>query len=453
MEFEGLKRGHIKRNVIIGSFVVLFISAVILNFTRAKYKTAQDVPIASGTINYELGDANLIGIYLQNGDDYTKSDTIPDSGYTLNEEESYCKIGDEVQSNMTITYDVNTKKLNVSPLSTKGTKCYLYFDEQNLLKDAILANSTRGTGTPDFSKTSCTSKVYNGTSRTCGEQTVGLYETTTSKGTTYYFRGDVDDNYLVFANKYWRIIRINEDGSIRIIYSGEKSTVDSAGKETVLANGYNDEITRYTQIQTSAFNAMPNFNRSEHVGFRYTEGSQRPSNPNTGDSSTIKGVLDTWYSSNLQAYDSMIISTPGFCNDREMRTGYTWSSQPSSSIYYKAYERLYTNKTPSFECNNDNDLYQTKIGLITADEVAYAGGKYGSNSNNYGYYLYTGNWYWTMYPYYFSSSCAYVFRVDINGFLSNDRVSSMYGVRPVINLSSDTTIKSGNGTISSVYEI
>ena len=72
MEFEGLKRGHIKRNIIIGSFVVLFISAVILNFTRAKYKTAQDVPIGSGTINYELGDANLIGLYLQNGDDYTK---------------------------------------------------------------------------------------------------------------------------------------------------------------------------------------------------------------------------------------------------------------------------------------------------------------------------------------------------------------------------------------------
>ena len=141
MEFEGLKRGHIKRNIIIGSFAVLFISTIILNFTKAKYQTTADVPIASGTINYELGDANLIGIYLQNGDDYTKSDTIPDSGYTLNEEKSYCKIGDEVQNNMTITYDVNTKTLNVSPLSTKGTKCYLYFDEQRtLLKDAILAN-------------------------------------------------------------------------------------------------------------------------------------------------------------------------------------------------------------------------------------------------------------------------------------------------------------------------
>ena len=88
MEFEGLKRGHLKRNIIIGIVAVLLISAVILNFTRAKYKTAQDVPIASGTINYELGDVNLIGVYLQNGDDYTKSDTIPDSGYTLNEEKS-----------------------------------------------------------------------------------------------------------------------------------------------------------------------------------------------------------------------------------------------------------------------------------------------------------------------------------------------------------------------------
>ena len=441
MEFEGLKRGHIKRNIIIGSFVVLFISAIILNFTKAKYRTTADVPIASGTINYELGDTNLIGIYLQNGDDYTKSDTIPDSGYTLNEEKSYCKIGDEVQNNMTITYDVNTKTLNVSPLSTKGTKCYLYFDEQRtLLKDAILANAKRGSGTPNFGNTSCSSG--------CQESTVGLYEEQTSKGTTYYFRGNVDDNYLEFGGFYWRIIRINEDGSIRIIYSGEKSTVDSARKETVLANGYDDSSTEYTQIGTSVYNSKSD--RSEYVGFTYTEGLQRPSNTSTGTESTIKGVLDTWYSNNLQEYDNMIVSAPGFCNDREMASGYTWSST-GSEIYYKACERIVINKTASLECSNTNDLYQTKIGLITADEVAYAGGKY--NTNNSGYYLYTGNAYWTMSPYYFYGNNAYVLLMYSMGFLSNYGVNNTSGVRPVINLSADTTIKSANGTISSPYEI
>ena len=442
MEFEGLKRGHLKRNIIIGIVAVLLISAVILNFTRAKYKTAQDVPIASGTINYELGDVNLIGVYLQNGDDYTKNDTIPDSGYVLNEEKSYCKIGDEVQSNITITYDVNTKTLNVSPITTKGTKCYLYFDEHRIsLKDAILANSKRGEGTPDFSKTSCS----NG----CDEATVGLYEESTSKGTTYYFRGDVEDNYISFAGYYWRIIRINEDGSIRVIYNGEKSVVNSAGKETVLANGYNDGSTDYTQIQTSAFNSSSN--RSEYVGFRYTEASQRPSNPNTGTESMIKGVLDTWYSNNLQAYDSMIVSTPGFCNDREMASGYTWSSQPSSSILYNTIERS-QNGTPTYECSNTNDLYQIKIGLITADEVRYAGMVNGKSNTKI--YLYTGNTYWTMSPGFFNGSNASVFYIEFGGgFFWYNPVVSTLGVRPVINLSADTTIKSGNGTISSVYEV
>ena len=436
MEFEGLKRGHLKRNIIIGIVAVLLISAVILNFTRAKYKTAQDVPIASGTINYELGDVNLIGVYLQNGDDYTKSDTIPDSGYVLNEEKSYCKIGDEVQSNMTITYDVNTKTLNVSPITTKGTKCYLYFDEHRIsLKDAILANSKRGEGTPDFSKTSCT----NG----CEEVTVGLYEESTSKGTTYYFRGDVEDNYISFAGYYWRIIRINEDGSIRVIYNGEKSVVNSAGKETVLANGYNDASTQYTQIQESAYNSS--WNRSEYVGFTYTEGSQRPNSTNTGTTSTIKGVLDTWYSTNLQQYDNKITGIPGFCNDREVASGYEWSSQ--TNTHYKAYERFYTTHQPTFECNNSKDLYQTKIGLITIDELMYAGGMDGGNIS---YYLYTGNWYLTMSPCYFYGFAG-IFYINSAGWLAGDSyVSDSYGVRPVINLDANVTL-SGTGTISDPY--
>ena len=264
----------------------------------------------------------------------------------------------------------------------------------------------------------------------------------------YYFRGDVDDNYLEFGGFYGRIIRINEDGSIRIIYSGEKSTVDSARKETVLANGYDDSSTEYTQIGTSVYNSKSD--RSEYVGFTYTEGLQRPSNTSTGTESTIKGVLDTWYSNNLQEYDNMIVSAPGFCNDREMASGYTWSST-GSEIYYKARERIVINKTASLECSNTNDLYQTKIGLITADEVAYAGGKY--NTNNSGYYLYTGNAYWTMSPYYFYGNNAYVLLMYSMGFLSNYGVNNTSGVRPVINLSADTTIKSANGTISSPYEI
>ena len=317
----------------------------------------------------------------------------------------------------------------------------------------IVCSNPEETSLVDFSKTSCTSKTYNGTARTCGEETVGIYEETTSKGKTYYYRGNVENNYLVFADKYWRIIRINEDGTVRIIYSGEKSEVDAAGKETILANGYNDSNTQYTQIQTSAFNSS--FTRSEYVGYTYTEGLQRPSTQNGGTPSTIKGILDSWYSTNIgnkTEYDNKVASggSAGFCNDREMASGYTWSSEPSSTISYAAFERIYTNRRPSYECSNTNDMYTTKIGFITADEVAYAGGVYGTN--NYGYYLYTGNFYWTMSPLGFNSGWASVFSVSSTGhFSGNYYVFSTFGMRPVINLKANVQITGGNGTADNPY--
>ena len=127
MKFEVLKHSHLKRNIIIG-VVVLIISAVILNFTRAQYKVAESIPLVNGTINYDLADLNAVAIYIQEGDDYSKSDTIPSSGYTFNEEKSYCTVNGEEDSNITVSYDANTQSLSVSPLTTQGTKCYLYFD-------------------------------------------------------------------------------------------------------------------------------------------------------------------------------------------------------------------------------------------------------------------------------------------------------------------------------------
>ena len=444
MKFEILKKSHLKRNIIIGVGVVLIISAIILNFTRAKYRTTQSIPLVNGTINYSLADLNIIAITV----DGEPSDTIPTGNYELTEN-SYCTVNGEEDSNITLNYDMNTQNLTITPFTTKGTKCYLDFVTSTTKKvDTILGTIEVNLDTPNFSKTSCTSKTYNGTARTCGEETVGIYEETTSKGKTYYYRGDVENNYLVFANKYWRIIRINEDGTVRIIYSGEKSEIDAAGKETVLANGYNDGSTDYTQIQTSQFNNS--YYRSYHVGYTYTQDLQRPSTKNGGTASTIKGILDTWYSNNLQSYDSKIASgeSAGFCNDRNTRSGDSWVSS-GTTFYYAAYERLYTNKTPSYECSNTNDLYTTKIGLITADEVAYAGGR--GTTINYGYYLYTGNYYWTMSPYRTTSSGnADVFRVSLNGTLNVNDVDSTNGVRPVISLRADNTI-TGSGTINDPY--
>ena len=76
-----------------------------------------------------------------------------------------------------------------------------------------------------------------------------------------------------------------------------------------------------------------------------------------------------------------------------------------------------------------------------------AGGK---NTTNYGYYLYTGQHYWTMSPSWYFSGHAHIFAVNSDGYLSDNSVINTYGVRPVINLDTDV-ILTGSGTASNPY--
>ena len=132
--------------------------------------------------------------------------------------------------------------------------------------------------------------------------------------------------------------------------------------------------------------------------------------------------------------------------------------------YYGVYIRLVnSSKNPSFECTNNSDLYTTSgssqgnkaltypIGLITADEVAYAGGVYGNSNSSY--YLYTNSVYWTMSPCWFGGRWVYMFFVGTDGILSWDGVHFAVGVRPVINLKANVQITGGNGTSSNPYVI
>ena len=132
MKFEVIKRSHVKRNILIGVIIVLILIAVILTFTRAKYRITKSLPLVNGTINYELSDFNLIGAYIQTeGDNYTQVDEIPTSGYEFNSEKSYCTVNNE-NINATLSYDMETQSLSLFPLTTKGTKYYLYFDEHKI---------------------------------------------------------------------------------------------------------------------------------------------------------------------------------------------------------------------------------------------------------------------------------------------------------------------------------
>jgi hypothetical protein len=276
-----------------------------------------------------------------------------------------------------------------------------------------------------------------------------IYTAEDDDGTSYYFAGAATDNYVKYARYYWRIIRINGDGTIRLIYDGTSA----------IANGTSSTD---TQIGTSAFNSS--YNNNAYVGFMYSIGTLR----GLTTSSTIKGVLDNWYSSNLSGYSSYIDTNAGFCGDRGSTT--TDGGTPNGSggtgttqTYYAARYRLYTNKAPVLTCANSSDLYTTSssskgnkaltypIGLITSDEAAFAGGVV--NQRNYSFYLYTGEDYWTISPSEFTSSDAKGQFCGPNFCYGAKSVKTVLGVRPVINLKADTVFKSGNGTSSSPYEV
>ena len=140
MEFEVLKRSHVKRNIIIGVIAVLIISAIVLNFTRAKYRSVATTPLIHSEINYTLPDLNIIGLYV-NGEEVQELDST--KNYVLDTSKSTCTYKDgSTIDNLIISYDSNTKGLSITPYTTKGTKCTLYFDEQILAKDVILAGRT-----------------------------------------------------------------------------------------------------------------------------------------------------------------------------------------------------------------------------------------------------------------------------------------------------------------------
>ena len=272
---------------------------------------------------------------------------------------------------------------------------------------------------------------------TVTEDTTGtIYQAEDDDGTTYYFAGAPTDNWVRFGGFYWRIIRINGDGTIRLIYNGTSTT------------------TTGTQISTSRFNSSNSNNA--HVGFKFTMNNVH----GTENNSTVLTALNSWYSSNLSSYASDIDTNAGFCNDR---TPYSGTGLGATATNYVTYNRLVNNKIPSFKCTNNSDLFTVSsaskgnkaleypIGLITADEVAYAGGVNGLT--NQSYYLYNNQNYWTMSPYWYYRGYAWVFNVNSDGTLIGiSNVTNEYGVRPVINLKADTLF-TGTGTSTDPYVV
>lgn len=346
-------------------------------------------------------------------------------------------VGASITFTVTTEFDINASIIPEDPVKELTIKLnYIQDDGQtltpqnptiegeNTLVQKILSENVPKTDVGlDFSKDSGTS---NG---------VGLYYTSTNtegNKTTYYFRGNVTNNYVKFAGIDWRIVRINEDGSVRLI--------------------------RATGTTNIAFNSTGSDNA--YVGYMYgTTGASTYEAAHTNThSSTIKTKIDEWYQANLASYSSYLADA-GFCNDRSTVSGLGYSTNSTS---YAGYSRLVSNAAPVFKCPNaTRDLFTTSasskgnraltypVGLITADEVIFAGA--GTSSDTHTHYL-SQILTHTMTPLSGGSS-SQIFVVSGKPQTGVPVTAIPFGYAPVISLKSNVMVTTGNGTSSSPYVI
>ena len=243
------------------------------------------------------------------------------------------------------------------------------------------------------------------------------------KEVTYAHKGD---------DMYWRIIRVDKDNKIKMIYAGSKAPSEST-KVAITGTNTNMGFTAYNN----------DYNHAEYVGFQYTTGSQRGTTTN----STIKTYLDNWYTKyfNENIGTSRFVKTT-FCNDRN--TSSTWAST-GSRVEYAPFTRLLADTpTPTFECNNA-DVVTNNFGLITADEIVLAGGK--PFEDNSAFYLNNNMAYWAGSPFEFDDSFSRVFELyPISGLYGGYVYFRTSGVRGVVSLSSESKLL-GSGTYNDVY--
>ena len=287
-------------------------------------------------------------------------------------------------------------------------------------------------------------------------------------GTSYYFRGAVKNNYVEFANKCWRIVRVSGDGSVKLILHNDNTT-GVANPCDAANNNASAAFARYSDTTyESAFNE--NYDDNAYVGFKYgTPGSSKyeATHANTNNS-TILTNLETWYTNNLKTYESVIDDTV-WCNDKTNVTDTSYNPWDYSNVtglgygtnvtYYGATQRLVGTSGsaggtgPSLKCNELSKI-TSKVGLITADELAYAGYAYAqNNTTTYLQENATDTYWWSLSPDSFSGSDASVcYVIGSGGRFGVISVDDAGGVRPSISLKSTTNV-TGNGSSDKPYKV
>ena len=406
--------------------------------------SSSDVDSNLKTIELDLKDATADKNVKQvlKGEDAIFTVTPTNTSKTLSDLTISCT------NDVTPTVSGNTLKFsNVQ----KGTICSVYDASKGkslaTLYDKLLADKTTRPDRGSFSSVLTT------------DNTNTLYTGTENGTTVYYFAGNATDNWVKFGKNasnqdlYWRIIRTNSDGSVRLLYHGTSTTATDAVINT-----------------STAFNTT--YNNPMYVGYMYGTSGSLVNNRTNATNSTIKGVIDTWYKNNLNTnYGKYISTTAVYCNDRSNPAG--GYNTGNTSFYYGAYTRLIANKTPSYDCATAEDKFTADsstgngkltypIALMTADEVSFAGGLWGTNAQTWYYYnsangSSTGStWWWLLSPYYWYGSRANVFYVygsSLPGALIYSGVDSTVGVRPAVSLKSCVKTSGGDGSANSPYTI
>lgn len=290
-----------------------------------------------------------------------------------------------------------------------------------------------------------------------------------SSGRLYYFRGDVNNNYVVLNNICFRIMRTNEDGNFRVRYAGEFQ----GGACPIVVDPITKVINPSVKISIGSVSYSDIINSKNSVGYIY-------GNVNLGDAapkSNVKEILDNWYIEKMLGTElSLFITDTMFCNNRkEVKV-------EGGTTYFKAYELIPTivdpdilspyednkeikNMTLNCEQKDDrfnlsefsygsdstgNMLLNYPVGLVTMEDVVLSGGVYGVENKDY--YMFTNSSYWTISPYSFDTT-AKVMSVNSDGSLKERAVNEVLDVVPVISISSDAIVESGNGEYNKPYII
>lgn len=286
--------------------------------------------------------------------------------------------------------------------------------------------------------------------------TEGVFYTNASINgiTTYFYRGsNLLNNNLILGDNCYKIIRTTESGDVKAIFNGKR-----------LENTCED-INVVERL--SKFNNNSNYNA--YVGYMYGNASSSDyENEHVNESSSvIKIYLDSWYNTNLKDYSDMLSNSSIYCSNRTT-SSFTYNKVAfgnegfSNKVTgYDLMNKYYNTGLINLDCVNINDRFSVKsnfgnnelsnsIGLITVEELYYAGFiNMKDNKNNYLYSIYP---YWTMTPAYYNKGNAYNFIVNKNN-LGQINVSQDSAIRPVISLKGELKVSSGDGSMENPYTL